>query len=270
MARTDTGNQHRFTRQKSERFSGGFTIIEVILFLAISGLLLAVAIASINANINNSRFNDAIRSTTSYLQGQYSEVAAGQSDRNESQGCDEATGDIDSTPTAAGMSNCVIMGRFIKLEGSTFTVRYITGHKSTLSDILADDTDAIMQMDPKVASETAYKAQYDVPWDIGVVSTELPSSTASASTGLAIIRSPASGNILYYTEENISSVEPLLNNVFINDLNLNRKVTICFADSGKSRVGRISIGGSGVGITRSQGQEIIQTDLANTGACPTP
>ncbi len=76
----------------------GFTIIEVILFLAISGLLLGVAIASVNANINNSRFNDAVRSTTSYLQGQYSEVAAGQSDRDESKGCDETKGQSTSSP----------------------------------------------------------------------------------------------------------------------------------------------------------------------------
>lgn len=248
----------------------GFTIIEVILFLAISGLLLAVAIASVNANINNSRFNDAIRSTTSYLQGQYSAVAAGQSDRDESKGCSGVTGDITTTPTVPGMSNCVIMGRFIKIQGSTFTVRYITGHASTLSGISADDTTAIKDMNPKVASDLAYAREYAVPWDIGVVSTKLPTSAASGSTGLAIIRSPASGNILYYTEENITSPEPLLDNNFINTLNLNRNVIVCFADSGNSRVGRINIGDGGVSSTRSQGQEIIQTDLATTGACPTP
>ncbi len=239
----------------------GFTIIEVILFLAISGLLLGVAIASVSANINNSRFNDAIRSTTSYLQGQYSEVAAGQSDRDETKGCDESNGQITSSPKAPGMTNCVIMGRFIKLQGSNFTVRYITGHRNTLSGISADDTTSIQQMNPQVAPAVAYERSYNVPWDIGVVSTKLPSSPASASTGFAIIRSPATGNVLYYTEENISSPEPVLDNTFINTGNLNKDIVVCFADSSSARVGRIN-------IQNGQGQEIIQTDLADTGACP--
>lgn len=241
----------------------GFTIIEVILFLAISGALLAVAMATVGANINNSQFNDGIRSTTSYLQGQYNEVASGQSDRDETKGCDPATGDITTTPTVVGMSNCVIMGRFIKLEGSSLTVRYITGYRSTLAGISADDTAAIMSMTPRVASSIAYARSYDIPWSISIVNTKLmPGNILSTSTGFAIIRSPASGNVLYYTEENITSPEPSLDpsSNFITPGNLNRDVTICFADSGNSRVGRIN-------IQSGQGQEIIQTDLATTGAC---
>lgn len=234
----------------------GFTIIEVILFLAISGMLLAIAIATITTNINNSRFNDAIRSTTSYLQGQYSAVAAGQSDRDTGTGCD-ASGAITNSPTAAGMSNCVIMGRFIKLEGSTFTERYITGHRTTLNGISADDTTAINQMNPVVAGSVAYEGEYNVPWGMGLVNTTLPSGV-SQSTGLAIIRSPASGNILYYTQSNVLSAEPTLS---IVDANLSKSAVLCFADDGGARVGRIN-------IATGQGQEVIQTDLANTGSCP--
>lgn len=242
----------------------GFTIIEVILFLAISGLLLTVAIATISASINSSRFNDTIRSTTSYLQRQYNEVATGQSDRSDSVACDTATGQITTgTPSPAGMTDCVIMGRFIKLEGAEFTVRYITGHRSSLVGISSDDVTAIMEMDPQVAGAAVYAGEYDVPWGIDLVNTALSGTpTASPSTGFAIIQSPASGNVLYFTEENITATEPVLDPAFINTNNLNRTAQLCFADNSLiSRTGRINIG-------NGRGQEIIQTDLATQGGCP--
>lgn len=237
----------------------GFTIIEVILFLAISGLLLAVAIAAVTANINNSRFNDAIRSTTSYLQSQYSEVAAGKSDRDALRGCD-ASG-INTTATSLGMTNCVIMGRYIKLEGSTFTVRYIIGHRDSLLGISADDTQSVIDMNPRVAAETAYQASYNVPWGIELINTTSSSGTYGA-TGFAIIRSPASGNILYYVAGNEGSPEPSLQSpsLILRGQNLNKNAVLCFEDTGSSRAGRIN-------IKDGQGQEVIQTDLATQGAC---
>ena len=251
------GSQSGVTCQKSERFSGGFTLIEVILFLAISGLLLAGALAGISTNINNSRFNDAIRSTTSYLQSQYSEVAAGKSDRDALKGCD--AGVINTTTRPLGMTDCVIMGRYIKLQGSSLTVRYIIGYRSTLLGISADDTAAVMQMSPRVAGADAYQSQYDVPWDIGLVKTVLWNGDSTA-TGFAIIRSPTSGNILYYAASNLTSPEPLLDSSFIKPENLNKDAVLCFADDGSSRTGRIN-------IRNGRGQEVIQTDLATQGAC---
>lgn len=236
----------------------GFTIIEVLLFLAISGLLLAVAIASVNLNIDNSRFNDAVRSTTSYLQKAYSEVSSGLSDRDASRGCD-ASGNITSSPTAVGMTNCVIMGRFIKLEGANFTSRYIVGSRATLVGLSADDSTAILQMSPKVVGTNVYEGNYGIPWNIQAVNTTLPSGTFG-SAGLAIIRSPASGEILYYTQGNVTATEPTLDRSFIRDANLNKHVVVCFTDGG-SRFGRINVGDG-------QGQEIIQTDLGNNGSCP--
>lgn len=236
----------------------GFTVIEVILFLAISGLLLAVAIAAITTNINNSRFNDAIRSTTSYLQSQYSEVAAGKSDRDALRGCD--AGGINPAATPLGMTDCVIMGRYIKLEGSTFTVRYIIGYRNSLLGISADDTQSVRDMSPRVAADTAYQASYDVPWGIGLANATLWDGD-STRTGFAIIRSPASGNILYYAVRNVpQSPEPALDDTFIDFNNLNKDAVLCFADNSSSRTGRIN-------IQNGQGQEVIQTDLATTGAC---
>lgn len=239
------------------------------MFLAISGLMLVGALVGVNTNINNSRFNDAVRSTTSYLQAQYNEVASGLNDRGQGLACD-ASGNITTggpgNPTQEpGMSNCVIMGRFLKLEGSDLTARYITGNRATLSGLPADDTLAIRAMNPRVAGSLAFAKTYAVPWQIGVVNTTIsttPSGTYDA-VGFAIIRSPASGNVVYYAYGPLNSPEPTQASLLtlISAANLSKALSICFADDTNSRVGRVTIGSG-------QGQEVIQTDLANGAACP--
>lgn len=235
----------------------GFTIIEVLLFLAISGLMLAAAIMGVTANINNSRFNDGLRSTESYLQREYNEVASGVNDRDEALACDAfgqiTTGGPSNPTKSPGMTNCVILGRFIKLGGSKLTSRYIIGYGATGK---GDDTTAIRAMNPVVAPTIAYEGTYDVPGGIDIVNTTLPSST-SAISDLAIIKSPASGIVLYYMKAGTASSG--IDNSFINLINLNKNAKICLSDG--QRNGRINM------LSNGRGQEVIQADLATSGAC---
>lgn len=242
---------------------GGFTITEVVMFLAISGMLLTGALVAVNANINNSRFNDAVRSTASHVQQQYDEVSSGRNDRKDGKTC--ATGSVitDTTPAdptgTPGKTNCMLLGRFIKFEGNQLTTRYIVGFRNTLAGITGDDTQAINQLSPVVApGDDAYGSTFDVPWRISIDGTKIPSGTPD-SLGLAIVRSPTTGNIVLYTFNANSAVEPDLSTV-ITPANRNQKAIICFGD-GSYRRGNVLIGAG-------QGQELIQVDFSqNLEAC---
>jgi type II secretory pathway pseudopilin PulG len=59
------------------RQNGGFTIIEVMLFLAVSSLLLGTMVFGTYSMIFNSRFTDTISSAASFLQKQYEEARSG-------------------------------------------------------------------------------------------------------------------------------------------------------------------------------------------------
>lgn len=88
----------------------GFTIIEVLLFLAISGLLLMIALAAVTGTINNTRFSDATNGLESFLSQQYSEVQSGVSFRPD--------GDIACVPAGSpekpgAANNCIVLGRLI-------------------------------------------------------------------------------------------------------------------------------------------------------------
>jgi len=79
---------------------------------------------------------------------------------------------------------------------------------------------------------------------------------------LAIIHSPVSGRILFYSFNAASNVTSLTSS-HISDANLNQAVDICLRDDGNfpPRTGYIRIGAG-------QGQDVIRTDLTVTaGTC---
>ena len=77
----------------------GFTVIEVMLFLAVSALMIVMVFVGMGAQIARTRFNDGIRSTQAFLQQQYSDVVSGLNDRDASVGCNRAALEVTSLVT---------------------------------------------------------------------------------------------------------------------------------------------------------------------------
>lgn len=93
----------------------GFTIIEVLLFLSISALLFMVALVSLNAAIDSTRFRDATTSLENFLSQQYNEVRSGVSYRvDDSEQC--SASQPAEKPGAA--NDCIVIGRLLALESS--------------------------------------------------------------------------------------------------------------------------------------------------------
>lgn len=234
------------------------------MFLAVSGLLLAGALVGVNANINNARFNDAVRSVTSYLQGQYDEVANGRNDRESNVSCDTSAAISSLGSTAPGMTNCVVLGRFIKIEGDSFTSRYIIGYSSVpLSSLPENDVQALASpsMRIRVASDTEGPSDaFDVPWSIEMSKWYKGATLSSQPLGLAIIRSPVSGNIMYFMFP-VTSGDPTpdIKSSLIS-VNANKQTSICLQDTG-SRKGAVV-------FDAGKGQDVISANLtASAGGC---
>ena len=56
------------------RNRSGFTIMEVSLFLALSGFLMVGLIASANMSVNRQRYSDSVNSVSDFLRGIYTDV----------------------------------------------------------------------------------------------------------------------------------------------------------------------------------------------------
>lgn len=96
-------------------YKRGFTIIEVVLFLAISGGLAAALILGTGAAIQRQQYKDSVQSYANFLTTQYSRVVSVENDRSDDEKCSIDGASLENR----GQSDCVIVGRYISTEDST-------------------------------------------------------------------------------------------------------------------------------------------------------
>ena len=99
----------------------GFTIIEVTLFLAVTGLLFTMLLAGAGVAVSRERYNDSVSNLQDMLKEQYSRVANTQNDHEKAR-CDAGSegGNTIVVPTIDSGGNdygrsqdCVVLGRLI-------------------------------------------------------------------------------------------------------------------------------------------------------------
>ncbi len=94
----------------------GFTIIEVVLFLAISGLLAVGLMVGTGAAIQRQQYRDSVQSYANFLRNQYAQViSVGNYDSADRKCPLEPSG----SEAPRGRSNCVVVGRYVAaIDGS--------------------------------------------------------------------------------------------------------------------------------------------------------
>jgi type II secretory pathway pseudopilin PulG len=88
----------------------GFTIVEVMLFLGITGLIMGFMLTGMGTQLNQRRYQDATNSLVSYIQGEYSQVANVNNSRAE---LDANIASCTTNGNVAGTSDCAIVGRVL-------------------------------------------------------------------------------------------------------------------------------------------------------------
>lgn len=185
----------------------GFTIIEVILFLAISAMLFGIAFRYTSSSIRETRVRDTSDQFTSFMQRQFASVKNAESAR-------PTTNDATcGAPAAVGASNtCAVLGKLLYFmpDNQTIRVSTIVGTPSDKSALAyPTDRSTLEASVPKVLSDTAGNIVVDevftLPWQ-----SQLPLSarryqktdTSVANFNVITIqRSPISENTVYDTFE---------------------------------------------------------------------
>ena len=145
----------------------GFTIIEVTLFLAVTGLLFAMLLAGAGTAVRRERYNDSVSNLQEILQAQYSKVANTQSDSSRTTCTEGGTGTTNPyirpglTPADPGRTlNCDIYGRLIIFDNPS---NNDTGNIYAYNVIGLDSKDAGIDIQGKtlVQALTALKLSRD-------------------------------------------------------------------------------------------------------------
>lgn len=178
----------------------GFTIVETVLFLAITGALFAALMIGVGTGITQQRYIEGVRGYRALLQDQYS---AAMNIVNEH---DAGTVACPSgAPVARGMSNCVILGRAVKIVGA--------GTQVETSSIIGSDTGTVTSNTPDVDAVRAYAPQIatfdrettELDWGLALKTTTVAGSSHASQAVILIMRSPVSGLPLIFTSDRVPS-----------------------------------------------------------------
>ncbi|MEI7689632.1 MAG: hypothetical protein WCI79_01545 [Candidatus Saccharibacteria bacterium] len=192
----------------------GFTVVETMLFLGITGLLVVSLLVGVGSSINTQRYRDSVTSLQALLQKQYSEVANVTNNRGSDWDCtpNGVASQSNSVSIPQGQSNdCVILGRLITSDntGKKININSVVGVLPKTIEV-ANDADLLKY---KIHSLSFGAESYDVEWGSSL---NAPGSDNSAVFSVLIIRSPINGVIKTFIN-NMQSVGTESNNDYITD-----------------------------------------------------
>lgn len=143
----------------------GFTIIEVMLFLSITGFLFVALMVGVNTSVNQQRYRDSVNSFAGALQQQYAEVSNTRNDRDDGWRC--AASVVEQDPVsgqARGTTNCVVLGRYVRTidNGAQIESGVIIGTEPPSGTVMASDTAALNAYSPRASTfeTTAYTPEW--------------------------------------------------------------------------------------------------------------
>lgn len=188
------------------RFSRGFTIIELVLVVAISGLIAAVLLGGWSVGVATQEYKDSVRSLASKIQQQYTNTTSVINDRNSLYTCALVSGNVSLqtvSPPAAGSSrgatDCVLMGRYIVINGSNVTANNIIGiEPAALPPAPATEATVIKSYRPtRVDNATIADEKYNIAWGVRPYASN--TNTATMHLAVLLVRSPATGVVYTYS-----------------------------------------------------------------------
>jgi hypothetical protein len=191
---------------------GGYTVVEIALFMAITGLLFLIVLIGTGSTIRNVRFSDSGRSLEAFVQRQYDDIINGLNTRPGLETCSGGTVTIGSNQTP-GTSNCLLMGKLLVFgtNTSTITLYNIIGTEPAGIDYAQTDQALVTAFNPVVVTNTGVTT-YEIPWG-AQISGSKRLSDSQAVNGLLLVRSPKSSRILNYSYKTPVTISTSLNDV---------------------------------------------------------
>ncbi len=164
----------------------GFTIIEVMLFLGIGGLLVMGILVGAGTSLSRQRYKDSVATFQSDIQQLFEDAVAVQNGRQDS-------GDASCTGSA-GASQCVILGGLMVINGSTIQ-RYRVIGDDLRSDSSSDDLTALRARNPRVSQQDMSTSE--IRWG----ATAYTPGGSTTQLNILVLRSPRSGATFTFTRQ---------------------------------------------------------------------
>lgn len=210
----------------------GFTIIETMLFLAISGALTVAVLVGAGASISQQRYRDSVNSLSNFLQQQYSDVTSVRNGRDSGWSCNAVTGPVvDGVGgSSRGATECVVVGKYVSLSDKTVTVQTVIGKASVVGG--AGDIDTLANSGLSLTDFD--KQTYTIEW--GAAMQKI--NKAPTATTMLIVRSPVTGSIRTFIDESGAN-QPVA--LMVNVARLQAPANICMNSDGMFNGKRLEV-----------------------------
>ena len=186
----------------------GFTLIETMLFLAITGALVVAVLIGTGASINVQRYRDSVTSLKSLIQQQYSDAVNVQNQSLPTNVSCDSNANVSTTGTTLprGQSDCVLMGKYMTISGGYVTTSTVVGHASGTTTPDLSDIALIKSYNLSTLPSSTETSQLD--WGTQIAWPKSGSGSKSPNTprsiAILVIRSPQSGQNYTFTGDDIT------------------------------------------------------------------
>jgi type II secretory pathway pseudopilin PulG len=190
-------------RHFTHKISQGFTIVETMLVLAVTGVLIVTLLVGVGGSINAQRYMDSVVSLKSMLQDQYAMVNNVTNDRQTNVACGTSTQTV-----SPGQSDCVLLGRYLSITGGNVTTATIVGY-SIGSAIGATDVATVKanyQFGISTSSIETKTLEWGsrIAWPVSGSGNQPPNTTRNLT--MIVIRSPQTGTSYTFTSDSVSII----------------------------------------------------------------
>jgi type II secretory pathway pseudopilin PulG len=222
------------------RKNAGFTIIEVMLFLAVTGMLAVAILVGSGVSIGQQRYRDSVNTLKSFIQDQYSETTNVTNSRSGNSACTNAV--VIEPPASVpdpqprGTSDCVLMGRLLTIGDNGIDLRAsnVVGYRTSQTAPVAATDFLELTTNYRIAASPIDVEENQVEWGAKVVK---PKTTTIEPLSIMIIRSPLSGSIMTFVGDGVASGANALNALAAAGIN-NTARNICLDTEQGTFVGK--------------------------------
>jgi type II secretory pathway pseudopilin PulG len=220
----------------------GFTIIETMLVLAITGALVVAFVVGVGTSINIQRYRDSVITFQALLQSQYSEIDNVRNDRDSSWTCGSSAipSQGGSGTIAPGQSDCVLLGRYVAITGNDISLATVVGYE-------VDDEAGLSDVESVRQNYTVGISQSSIERDVLEWGSEITwasegedsqSGDTTRSIAILFMRSPETGTTYTFTSDDVNQIDSVSNEslkeMMVTGLTVpgQRQRTLCLQPSG--------------------------------------
>jgi len=236
----------------------GFTIIETMLFLGLTGILVMAMLVGTGTAIGAQRYQDSAVSLRAVFQQQYADVMTVANDRSSEWVCNNQA-EVDEASVGGGIgrgqSDCVILGKYISSDdGTNIDISTVVGRIPSESVAGDNDLTAIEEHQPSISP--IFPQSYSPDWG-GILNP--PESDELASFSVLIIRSPSSGVVRTFIDPDSAVANRNIRSLLTQE-SLNSELEVCLNPDGVTLVKRIALaiapGATSANAVEIRGEEL--------------